>query len=345
MRPQRERLLAATVFTLRAKAVDDALELFDLLMVTDLMANAERKSKDEKLRRYPRVIRNAGKLARAVRALLEMSEADPSLSLELVWDLIENIVARAELRAALAAIDKLVRQADPEFDDHRLEELAGRFSTVRSFLPAMKRSVDFGATGDGKPVLAAVDDLADMISPQRTRGLPPRWLDARRVDHDMVDGSWQRLVHPPERPEQTVDRAAYTLCVLEQLHRHLKYRNIFAEHSSKWRDPRAHLLPRMAWETTRDSDMNALALPDNLRPMPADLAHALDSAVREVAARLDDDAPASVDENGKLHVAALTAGDRSGFPSLGSGGWSAIGTLRACWCRNAGRDENCTRAT
>jgi hypothetical protein len=45
MKPQRERLLAllcATVFTLRAKAVDDLLELFDLLMVTDLMAKAER---------------------------------------------------------------------------------------------------------------------------------------------------------------------------------------------------------------------------------------------------------------------------------------------------------------
>ncbi|WP_433560423.1 hypothetical protein ACQP1O_22225 [Nocardia sp. CA-151230] len=36
-----------------------------------------------------------------------MSEADPGLSLELVWDLIENTVSKAELRAALAAIDEL----------------------------------------------------------------------------------------------------------------------------------------------------------------------------------------------------------------------------------------------
>ncbi|MFE9328636.1 DUF4158 domain-containing protein [Nocardia sp. NPDC052278] len=53
MRSQRERLLAllcATVFTLRAKAIDDVLELFDLLMVTNLMAKAERQSKDEKLK-------------------------------------------------------------------------------------------------------------------------------------------------------------------------------------------------------------------------------------------------------------------------------------------------------
>ncbi|WP_433684965.1 hypothetical protein [Nocardia sp. CA-119907] len=39
---------------------------------------------------------------------------------ELVWDLIENTVSEAELRAAVAAIDQLVPQADPEFDSQRL---------------------------------------------------------------------------------------------------------------------------------------------------------------------------------------------------------------------------------
>jgi hypothetical protein len=310
MKSQRERLLAlltATVFTLRAKAVDDALELFDLLMVTDLMAKAERQSKQEKLRRYPRVTKSAGKLARAVRVLLEMTESTPELSLSLVWDLIENTVSRAELRAALAAVDELVPQADPEFDSQRLEELAGRFATVRMFLPAMMRSIDFGATGDAKPVLAAMHTLADLLVPQRNRGHPARWCDARRVDHDLVGGGWQRLVYPAERPAETVDRAAYTLCVLEQFHRHLKHRNIFAEHSSKWRDPRAHLLSGMAWEETRDIGMNALGLPNNPHPMLAELADALDAAYRELGSRLGDDAPASVDDDGKLHVSALTA--------------------------------------
>lgn len=312
MKCQRGRLLAllaATVFTLRAKAIDDVLELFDLLMVTDLMAKAERQSKDEKLKRYPRVSRNAGKLAQAVRVLLEMSENEPELSLDLVWDLIENTVSKAELRAALAAIDELVPQADPACDSQRLEELAGRYATVRGFLPAMLRHIDFGATADAAPVLKAVAALAEMISlPRNGRGgLPARWLDARRVDHDLVAGGWQRLVYPPERPEATVDRAAYTLCLLEQFHRHLKHRNIFAEHSSKWRDPRAHLLSGMAWEEARDRGMNALGLPDNPRPMLGELAQSLDGAYRELAAHLGEDTAASVDEDGKLHVAALSA--------------------------------------
>ncbi|WP_280485545.1 hypothetical protein, partial [Nocardia cyriacigeorgica] len=68
-----------------------------------------------------------------------------------------------------------------------------------------------------------------------------------------------------------------------------------------------HLLSGMAWETARDTGMNALGLPDNPRPMLGELAAGVDAAYRELAARLGDDTPASVDEDGKLHVAALSA--------------------------------------
>lgn len=67
---------------LSARATDDVLELFDLLMVNDLMSKAERESREERLRRYPRVSRYAGKLAAAVKVLLDMTEVKPDLSLE-----------------------------------------------------------------------------------------------------------------------------------------------------------------------------------------------------------------------------------------------------------------------
>ena len=57
----------------------------------------------------------------------------------------------------------------------------------------------------------------------------------------MIVGAWKRLIYTPGRPEGTVDRNSYTICVLEQFHRHLKHRSIFAVRSSRWRDPRAHL--------------------------------------------------------------------------------------------------------
>lgn len=59
-REHRLAVLVATVLALSARATDDALELFDLVMTTELLSKAERESKDEELRRYPRVSRNAG---------------------------------------------------------------------------------------------------------------------------------------------------------------------------------------------------------------------------------------------------------------------------------------------
>lgn len=53
---------------LEVKATDDALELFDVLMTTNLMARAERASSKEKLSR------DGAKCAAAVAVLLEAVE-------------------------------------------------------------------------------------------------------------------------------------------------------------------------------------------------------------------------------------------------------------------------------
>ena len=76
-------------------------------------------------------------------------------------------------------IDELVPVEDAEFNEQRLEELAGRFATVRVFLPPMMRTVDSGpvarrcggAGGDGDLGLAVDDEVEDC---------PRSWLDARQ---------------------------------------------------------------------------------------------------------------------------------------------------------------------
>ncbi|MFC9769443.1 hypothetical protein [Rhodococcus jostii] len=74
-----------------------------------------------------------------------MSEVKPDIRLEMVWDLIENEVAKSELRAAVAMTDELVPNNDVELIGQRLERLA----TVRPFLPLMMATIEFGATTDG----------------------------------------------------------------------------------------------------------------------------------------------------------------------------------------------------
>lgn len=306
-REQRLAVLAATVVVLSARAVDDVLETFDMLMTTKLLSKAERESREEKLRRYPRVSRNAGKLAAAVKVLLEMVEVNQDVGLGVVLDMIEKTVTRAELRHAVQAVDELVPADDAELDGQRLIELAGKFATVRPFLSMLMDTIEFGATSDGAAVLAAMKTLAELLTSRSSGKIPANLLDARKVDHDLIVGAWKRLIYTPGRPEGTVDRNSYTICVLEQFHRHLKHRSIFAVRSSRWRDPRAHLLAGEAWEAARDAGMNALGLPAAPTQLLTDHATALETAYRELAARLGEDTPASIDADGKLHVAALDA--------------------------------------
>ena len=179
---------------LTGRATDDVLELFDLLMVADLMSKAERGSRDEKLRRYPRVSRYAGKLASAVKVLLEVTEAEPDLSLDMMWDLIENTATKSELRAAVAVIEELAPVDDAELNGQRLQELAGRLATVRVFLPLMMRTVVFGAAADGAPVLAAMKALAGLMAAKSK--LPGGYLDLPDLG-----GSYRPLRDPDSRDD------------------------------------------------------------------------------------------------------------------------------------------------
>jgi len=77
-------------------------------------------------------------------------------------------------------------------------------------------------------------------------------LPLRLIDPAVVSGVWQRLVFGyPARTDGLVDRNAYVFCVLEQFHRHLKRREIYAPGSSRWRDPNAQLLGGAEWEAVR----------------------------------------------------------------------------------------------
>ncbi|MFF4198082.1 hypothetical protein [Nonomuraea sp. NPDC001831] len=55
------------------------------------------------------------------------------------------------------------------------------------------------------------------------------------IDTDLLDGSWRRLVLAASHAEiGMVDWKVYTSCVLEQFHRMLRRREIFARNSYKW---------------------------------------------------------------------------------------------------------------
>ncbi|GBQ00232.1 transposase [Streptomyces spongiicola] len=301
-------LLATTVY-LTTRAVDDALDLLEVLIATKLLAKAERETVKEKMKTLPRVERASAKLASAFQVVFdttsELVDTDTGEvtgpvveSFEAMWERIEAVVPRHELAAAIAALFELTPPLDSDADEAWRSMLVSRFGTVRPFLKLLVAVVDFGATPEGLPVLAALRSLPDLMGRKK--------VGPAEIDTGLLVGSWRRLVlSAPHLEPGAVDWKAYTFCVLEQLHRMLRSKQVFAKNSSKWGDPRAKLLDGEAWEQARPTVLASLGLPGEAGEHLAARAALLDGTYREVGGRLPDNAQIVFDDDGRLHFAAL----------------------------------------
>ncbi|MGW3473635.1 Tn3 family transposase [Saccharopolyspora sp. NPDC000995] len=313
---RRAATLLATVTYLQTRAVDDALDLLDVLIASKLLARAERESAKEKLRTLPKLGKASAKLAAAFGVLLEVTGAHDDLadqaaddsaavepvSLAQVWAEIEAVVPRAELAEALVAVVELAGLPDSDADEAWRAVLVKRFATVRPFLPLLCEVIRFGATPDGQRVLAALRNLPTLWGGGRNK------VDRSEIDEQLLIGSWKRLVlNAPELEPGTVDWRAYTFCVLEQFHRCVRRRDIFAVNSSKWGDPRAKLLAGKAWTTAKPVVLSSLGLPPDPDDHLDERAELLDATFREVAARVPENTAVRFDDAGRLHLAAIPA--------------------------------------
>jgi TnpA family transposase len=292
--------LLATVIYLEGKSVDDCLDLLDLLMTTELIGKAETATDQERARQHPKLARHSATLAVAVETLLEVTEYGEELRLEQVWEAIDAMVPRRELKEAVAAVTGMV--PPPDADGQMRALLAERIATVSGFLKTLTTVIEFGANAEAQRVLAAMKTL-------------PRLLDGRKkkvtgddIDVALVSGSWKRLVFRAGSHGSTVDKNAYTMCVLTQFHRHLKRRDVYAEASARWRDPRGQVMDGADWAAAKGPALTDLQLPEDPETLLAEHALVLHLALRDVAARLGTDGvDVTVDEEGRLHVARLKA--------------------------------------
>jgi TnpA family transposase len=83
-----------------------------------------------------------------------------------------------------------------------------------------------------------------------------------------------------------VDRDAYVVCVLEQLHKALRIRDVFAAPSHRWGDPRAQLLGGPGWEAVRPAVLDGLGLTAPVHEHLRGLVGQLDAAWAQMTDRL-----------------------------------------------------------
>ncbi|APU15087.1 MULTISPECIES: Tn3 family transposase [Actinoalloteichus] len=316
--PDSRRLatLLATVVYLQTRAVDDALDLLDVLITSKLLARAERESNKLKVKTWPKLGKASIRLAAVVGVLMEITGAGEDLaadagredvafepvSLAQVWEQIEAVVPREQITKALTDIVALAGPADEDADAAWRAELVKRYATVRPFLPLLCQVIAFGAAPDGERVLRALTALPGLWGGGRNK------VGVEEIDQALLIGSWRKLVlSGPELEPGAVDWRAYTFCVLEQFHRHLKRRDIFAVNSSKWGDPRAKLLAGDAWSAAKPLVLASLELPEDPAEHLAERARLLHDTYLDVASRLPGNAAVSFDDDGRLHLKALLA--------------------------------------
>ncbi len=108
----------------------------------------------------------------------------------------------------------------------------------------------------------------------------------------------------PGLPHGLVDKAAYSFCVLEQLDRSLRRRDVFARDGDRWGDSRAKLLAGEKWAAAEPKVLTALGLESESAGHLAELATALHAAYVQVAAGLPGNSALEV-VGGKLKLARL----------------------------------------
>ncbi|WP_267242265.1 Tn3 family transposase [Streptomyces sp. PR69] len=287
--PKRTAMLTAVMRHLEAKAIDDALDLFEVLMATRLISTAKRSTDKQRLSTLPQLEKASRIVARASKVFIEelelLEETGCDVDVAALWRALEEVAPRAALSSAAATVVSLVPEDDDSAEIAMRQALALRYNTVKPFLALLGESKALDAATGGRRVLTGVQ-LLPALARRRVTEKP---LLPREIDEKLVPPAWRKAVYAnAELPEGAVDRDAYVVCVLEQLFRALKRRDIYASPSHRWSDPRARLLDGKEWEAVREDVLAGLSLDEDAEQHLKELIEVLDATWKQMAERLEE---------------------------------------------------------
>ncbi len=303
--PRRTATLVATAAALEAAAVDDALDLFDVLMATKVLGPSRRAASAERLAKMPELEKASSVLARVGQALLHvLEESGEQVDVAAAWAALEQIAARDLIADAVARVRELVPD-ESGADGAMHGQMARRFRTVAPFLRLLATTIPWGAMPAGQRVLDALAALDGLRGRRKVR--------PEEVDAELVPPAWHAAVFG-RADEVEVDRDAWVVCVLEQLRANLRRRDVFATTSNRWADPRAQLLDGPAWDAAREPALRSLSLDSPVGEHLAGKVEVLDAAWRTLEDAIGQAGPEAgirlvEDKNGrvKLSVTPLDA--------------------------------------
>lgn len=193
-------------------------------------------------------------------------------------------IPKSRLAESVSKVNELARPQNNNFHDEMVEQ----YGRVKRFLPAVLRDLHFQAAPAGEHTLAAIHYLTEL------NGSKKRILDD--APEHIITGPWKRLVYDAEG---RIQRAGYSLCLLERLQDALRRRDIWLENSDRWGNPREKLLQGEAWQAQRVPVCRALGYPTDGHKGVQQLAVQLDETWKAVASRFEGNAEVHICNDGK----------------------------------------------
>ncbi len=290
---KRIAILVAFVRTYETIALDDALELLDLL-IAEISGHAKKIGQKKRLRTLKDLDKSALDLARACELVLNEDTDNTQLR-----EYIFALIPKEKLRESINVVNTLARPMDDNFHDEMVEQ----YGKVRRFLPRALKNITFKAASAGKDTLEALTYLAEKSSSRKkTLKNPPV---------EIITQPWKRLVFDEEG---NVTTHGYTLCFLEKLQDSLRRRDLYVENSDRFGDTRAKLIQDVIWNNNKIQICRSLG--HHLLPHDAiaSLMSRLDASYKKVAANFQNNSAIAIDNSGKYPSLTITNLDKLDAP-------------------------------
>ena len=293
-REKRIAVLMSFVKAYETDSLDDALDVLDLL-ITDIVNEAKKMGKKNRLRTMKDLDRSALILASVCSRFLRDETTEPGILKEDIF----AICPKQILQKSINTINELARPGDDQFYD----EMVKQYGRVRRFLPQVFKYIKLKGAPAGTDTIEAVDYLISLQNSRKQVLVDPPL--------GIVSPGWKRLVFDKDGQ---VTKRGYTLCFLAKLQDCLRRRDVFVADSLRWGDTRAKLLQDDDWRVQKVQVCRSLSLPTSAEKVIANLSQQLDESYQKAISNFGQNESVRIDDSGKKPSLTITQLDKIDEP-------------------------------
>ena len=270
-------ILIAFVKTFEVVALDDVLEVLDLL-ISEIIGTAKKRVQKNRIRTLKDLDKSAQALADVCALIL-----NDDTNNDVLRDEIFAKISKEKLVESINTVNSLVSR-----DGNFYEEMMDQYGKVQRFLPVLLNNITFKAAPAGEPILKALNYLKS-IEGGRKQIL-------KNPPVDFITPAWKKQIYDENN---CITKQAYTLCVLQQLQDSLRRRDIYVRHSERWSDTREKLLQGAVWQANRIQVSRSLGHSLVASEVIEKLTSKLDESYKQVAANFAENTAITIDNSGK----------------------------------------------